>query len=276
MTDSLCIFSHFTVKKFIGTAVWIIYRVKTAGSDASSAAFTLIVINHCFFIDICNRITAAFLCAAVAATTDFLIDRRFSTCMLLHLSRTASTAHTNVFDSSAESGRFMSFKMTQTDEDICIHDRMSDQCSLTVLSIHNRNFHFICSTQSVTDDNLTSGCSRVESVEICTVQMLQCVLSASRIQSIAVCQKRHSSLFFTQISNNFRIVRAKKSQVPQFSKMHLDCYKFSIHIDIFDTCCDTEFFQLDQLAGSYRTSKVCKINSRFLHSSFTSCISSFS
>ena len=154
----------------------------------------------------------------------------------------------------------MSFEMTQADENIRIHDRMSDQCSLTVLSIDDRNFHLIRSAQSITDDDLTSGCDRVKSIQIRAVQMLQCILSASRIQGITVCQKWHSALFLTQICNHFCIIRAQESQVSQLSKMHLDRNKFSIHIDIFNACRDTEFFQLIQLTGSYRTSEIRKIN----------------
>ena len=78
MTDCLCIFCHLTVKKFVCTAVWIVYCVKTAGSDTTAAAFAFIIIDHCFFVYICNRITAAFFCTATAATTDFFVDRWFS------------------------------------------------------------------------------------------------------------------------------------------------------------------------------------------------------
>ena len=78
VTDCLCIFCHFTVEKLICTVIWIVYRIKTAGSDTASASFAFILIDHCFFVDICNRITATFFCTAAAATTDFFVDRRFS------------------------------------------------------------------------------------------------------------------------------------------------------------------------------------------------------
>ena len=47
--------------------------------------------------------------------------------------------------------------------------------------------------------------------------------------------------------------------------MHFDCYKFTVHINIFDTGCDTEFFQLVKLAGSDRAAEIRKINCRFFH-----------
>ena len=104
MTDCLCIFCHLTIKKFICTVVRIVYRVKTAGSYAASTAFTFIIINYGFFVYISNRSTSAFFRTAMAASTEFFIDRRLAACMLLHLSCTASTAHANILECTAESG----------------------------------------------------------------------------------------------------------------------------------------------------------------------------
>ena len=191
MTDCLCIFCHLAVKKFICAAVRIVYSIKTAGSDAASTALTFIIIDHSFFVYISNCVTSAFFCTTTAATTDFFIDCRFSTCMLLHFSCTASAAHTNILECTSKSSCLMAFEMSQADKDIRIHDCMSDKCCLTVLSIYNRNFHFICSSQSISDDNLTACCNGVKSIQIRTVQVLQCILSASRVQCIAVRQKRH-------------------------------------------------------------------------------------
>ncbi len=67
MTDCLCIFCHLTVKEFVCTAVWIVYCIKTAGADTTAAAFAFIIIDHCFFVYICNRITAAFFCTATGS-----------------------------------------------------------------------------------------------------------------------------------------------------------------------------------------------------------------
>ena len=70
--------------------------------------------------------------------------------------------------------------------------------------------------------------------------MFQCILSASRIKCITVCQKWHTTLLFAQVCNNFCIIRAKKCHISKLTKMHLNCYKFSIHINIIDTGCHTE------------------------------------
>ena len=260
VTDCLCIFCHFTVEKLICTVIWIVYRIKTAGSDTASASFAFIIINNCFFIYISDRIASTFFCTAAAATTDFRIDCRFSACMLLHFSCTASASHTDIFNGSAKSGCLMSLKMAQADKNVRIHDRMSDQSRFAVFSVYNRNFYFIRSSQAISDDNLTSGRSCIKTIEICTVQMFQCILSASRIQCITVCQKRHSALLLAQICDYLCIIWSKESHISKLSEMHLDGYEFSIHIDIFDSCGNAEFFQFVQLTGSHRATKISEIN----------------
>ena len=83
----------------------------------------------------------------------------------------------------------MALKMGQTDKNIRVHDRMSDQRRLAVLTVYDRYLDLIRSAQSVSDQNLTSGGNTVESVQVRTLQMLQRILSASRVKSVAVCQK---------------------------------------------------------------------------------------
>ena len=146
MTDSLCILSHFPVEKLVCTAVWIVNRIKTAGTDAAAASFAFVIVNDCFFIHIGNCIASAFFCTAVAATTDIRIDRRFSTGMLLHLSGAASASHTDIFQCTAKARCLMAFEMAQADKDICVHDRMANQCCFAIFSVDNRNFYFIGSS----------------------------------------------------------------------------------------------------------------------------------
>ena len=181
MTDSLCILRHFPVEKLVCTAVWIVNRIKTAGTDAAAASFAFVIVNDCFFIHIGNCIASAFFCTAVAATTDIRIDRRFSTGMLLHLSGAASASHTDIFQCTAKARCFMAFEMAQTDKNICVHDCMANQCCFAIFSVDNRNFDFIGSSHSISDDNLASCGNGIESIQIRTVKMLQGIFSAARI-----------------------------------------------------------------------------------------------
>ena len=73
MTDSLCIFCHFAVQKLIGTVVGIVDSIKATGTDTTSATFTFIIIDHCFFVYISKGITAAFFCTTLASTTKLFV-----------------------------------------------------------------------------------------------------------------------------------------------------------------------------------------------------------
>ena len=170
-----------------------------SGVGVAAGTFAFIIVNDCFFIYIRNRIASAFFCTAVAATTDIRIDRRFSTGMLLHLSGTASASHTDILQSTAKGGCLMSLEMAETDKNICVHDSMSKQGSFAVFSVYYRNFYFIGSAQTVSDDNLTTGRNGIKSIQICAVKMFQRILSAAWIQRIAVCQKRKTALLFAEI-----------------------------------------------------------------------------
>ena len=67
---------------------------------------------------------------------------------------------------------------------------MSDQCCFTVFSIYYRHFHFIRTSQSVTNDDLTSGSDGVKTIHVRTIQMLQGIFPASRVKGVAVCHGR--------------------------------------------------------------------------------------
>ena len=101
--------------------------------------------------------------------------------MLLHLSGAASASHTDIFQCTAKARCFMAFEMAQTDKNICVHDRMANQCCFAVFSVDNRNLNFIGSSQSISDDNLASCGNGIESIQIRTVKVLQGIFSAARI-----------------------------------------------------------------------------------------------
>ncbi len=97
-----------------------------------------------------------------AAAAELLADSRLSACVLLHFSGTASAAHTDVFDGTAETGGLMTFEMGQADKDVGVHNRVSNEGRLAVLSVYDRNFHLVGSAKTVTDDDLAAGGDRVE------------------------------------------------------------------------------------------------------------------
>ena len=137
---------------------------------------------------------------------------------------------------------------------------MANECSLAVFSVYYRYFYFVCTTKAITDNNLASCCDGIKAIRICAVKMFQCILTASRIKGVAVCEEWKSTLLLAKVSNYFCIVRTQERHVSKLSKVHLDCYEFAIHINVFDSGCDTKFFQLIKLACADRASKICEIN----------------
>ena len=75
----------------------------------------------------------------------------------------------------------MTFEMGQTDEDICIHDSAADLCGFTIFTVYNGNFDLVCSAKPIADQNLTASADGVESVQVRTIQVFQCILAAARI-----------------------------------------------------------------------------------------------
>ena len=181
MTDSLCIFCHLAVQKLVSAVIRIVDCVKAAGSNTTATAFAFIIINNGFFIRIRDSITSAFFGTAFAATAQIFINSRFSTLVLFHFTGTTSTAHTDILNCTTKTGSFMTFEMGQTDEDICIHDSAADLCSFAILTVYNGNFDLVCSAKSIADQNLTASADGVESVQVRTIQVFQCILAAARI-----------------------------------------------------------------------------------------------
>ena len=154
--------------------------------------------------------------------------------MLFHLAGTAAAAHADILNGTAEARHFVAFEVSQADEDVRIHNGPADFRFFNVFTVLDRHFYFIGATQAVADDNLTACRNRVIAIEVGTVQVFQCVLTAARIQRIAVRQERAAAQFLDQIGNGLDILRAQRSQTAQFTEMHLDGNEFPFKINLFN------------------------------------------
>ena len=259
MTDCLCILCHLTAEKLIGIAVRVVNCIKTAGTDTTAAALAFIIINDRFFLRICNSVTSAFLCTAFAAAAKVCFDNWFTTIVLSHFSGTTSAAHTNILDCAAETGGFMSLEMSKTDEYVSVHYSTADSGSRTVFCIFYRNLHVIGTAKSVTDNDLTTSGDSIKAIQIRTIHVLQGIFAASRIKGVTVSKKRHSSKLLTKIGYYFCIIGAQESKISKFSEMHFDGHEFTIHINVFDSGCNAQFFQLVQLACADLAAEVGEI-----------------
>ena len=89
--------------------------------------------------------------------------------------------------------------------------------------------------------------------------MLNGIFPAARIQGIAVGQKRLSAAFLYQVRHGLGIIGPEIAHISQLAEMHLDCYKFSFHIDLVHPCRLQKALQLFHRAFVHLTTKICKI-----------------
>ena len=181
--NRLCILCHLTVQYLGCRTVHKRNCIKVTCPDTSSTANTMFKINrHLSCISIINQAVIRTLSqTALTSSAGFLIDRRLTNRMLILLTGSGTTSHSDILDRTAETCRLMPFKMRQTDKYIRIHHGTSDLRFLYVLSSLYRNFNIIRSLQAVSDNHRTSDTQRCKSILPCTVKMLQCVLSTTRI-----------------------------------------------------------------------------------------------
>ena len=84
--------------------------------------------------------------------------------MHFHFSGSGAAAHTEIFQSAAKSCGFMSFKMIQGNNNICIHNGTADLGFFYVSAAFHRNKSLIRTLQAIGDKNLASGGNRIESI----------------------------------------------------------------------------------------------------------------
>ena len=132
---------------------------------------------------------------------------RMTALVLLHLSGTASAAHADILDRSAEAGLLMAFEVCKRNKDIGIHNGPADISFLAVFPVGNRHKDIISTAKTVTNDYLAACRNSIKAVHICTVHVLQGMFSASGIKRVAVCKERHSAVLLDNISNGLSIIR---------------------------------------------------------------------
>ena len=121
-----------------------------------------------------------------AAHTPPGIDLRLALGVLLHLAPAASAAHADVLQGPPEASLLVSFEVVQGDEDIGLHDSLSNLGRGDVLRPLYRNLHVVVAPQAVANDHLAAGGQRGEAVLIGCVQVLQGVFPAAGIEGVAV------------------------------------------------------------------------------------------
>ena len=84
--------------------------------------------------------------------------------MLFHLAGTTAASHTDILDSATKACHFMTFKMSQADDNIRIHDSSANFGLFHVFAVLDWYFHFVSTPQAIADNNLAACRNRVISV----------------------------------------------------------------------------------------------------------------
>ena len=99
----------------------------------------------------------------------------------------------------------MTFKMSQGDKYIGIHDGMTDLRFFDVCLV-DRDNRFVRALESIGNQYMTSGLQRGEAVDISGIQMVECIFTAADIERVAVGEERLATAFFDVVSHDFRVV----------------------------------------------------------------------
>ena len=265
LADSLGIFRHLTVEEIIGIPLTVADSIKGACTDAAAAALADILMDHSLIVLIGDGIGAALFRATTASAAELRIDPAFSGGMLLHLACTAARAHAQILNSAAEARHLVALEMRKADDDICIHNSTADLSRFAVFRIFYRNLDLIRTAQTVGDDDLAARCHRVEAVVVCTVEMLESMLAAARIQCVAVREERDTALRLHEVNDSLCILRTKVCEIAQLTEMHFNGNEFAFHINILNTCGEAETLELRRLRCSYLNTKIRKIDLSFFH-----------
>lgn len=134
-------------------------------------------------------------------------------------------------------------------------------------------WHHVSSQSAVSDDwsvlncslyrNLATGSDGIKTVDFRTGQVLHRIASAAGVKGVAVRQERHSTQLADDISHGMHIIGAQICAVSQFTEMHLNRGKFSLKINVFDTCRPNQLLKLRALADADSGPEICKKTSAF-------------
>ena len=158
----------------------------------------------------------------MTAAAEVFLHRRVAGGVLLHLAGAGAAAHADVLDGTAEAGGLVALEVAQADEDVGVHDGAADLSGLAVFAVRHRHLHLIGAAQAVGDDDLTAGGHGPEAVQLGAGHVLEGVLSAARIQGVAVGQEGHTALLLAQVGHDLGVVGAQIGQVAQLAEMYLD------------------------------------------------------
>ena len=241
----LGIFRHLVVEELRSMVVGRVDGIEITCGNASSATQTVVGIDlhlHGFLVEL-QPVVGTLEHATLASAALRLADLDLSADVLVALAGTRSASHTDVLDGTAEARHFMSLEVAEADEHIGIHHRTADLRLLYILAAYNRHFHLVGTLQTVADENRTTHGERSETILPSAIQVFEGVLSATRIEGVAIGEERLSAQFLDHFHHGTRVVRTEVGDVAQLAEMHFDGYKLTFQVEVGNASLLDQFFQ---------------------------------
>ena len=155
--------------------------------------------------------------------------------------------------------------MCQGDEDVGVHYGVADFGLLYIFAAVDRDGDVVSALESVGDDHRAAGGERSEAVLPGAVQVLDRVLAASGIKSVAVGKEGFPSELPYDVDHGSRVVGAQESHVPELSEMHLYGHELAVHVDISDAGGPDEPLELVRRALVRPAAEISEIDFRHNH-----------
>lgn len=263
----LGIFSHLSAELLVGVPVHVLYGVEWTGAYAAAAAFAEFRIDVSLAGVVGNGVRAAFPGAALAKPAFVLMNDGLSAVVLMHLAGPGTAAHADIFYSPSEACGFMTLEVRERNEDVSVHDGVAYEGRLAIFSVLDRYLNVIGSAQTVSDYHRTACRHIIEAVDLGAVEMVYGILPRSRIESVAVSEKRLAAQLLHHVSHSLGIVRAQIGYVSEFAKMHLYGHELAVHVDSADTGPSDEFLKFCRKGYSQLGAEIRKKHFRGIHKS---------
>ena len=124
---------------------------------------------------------SAMFAANSTADTGFCDQFGLAVAVHFHFTGPGTASHAGIFYSTADPHSFMTFKMCETDENICIHYGSADFRGRAMDRIGKGNGYFIIAFQPIPDQDGAAGRDFVESVGGGCCQMFQRIFAGTGI-----------------------------------------------------------------------------------------------
>ena len=168
--------------------------------------------------------------------------------MLLHLARAATAAHAEILHAAAEARLLVALEMGERNDDVGIHERVTDLGLLHVLAALHRDERLVRALEAVGDDDLAAGRVGREPVPVRAADVFEGVLATAHIQGVAIRQEGFAAQPLHHVRDDARVVGAQEGQVSQLAEVNLDGDELVLEIDLLDASAFDEAAQLVELA----------------------------